>query len=108
LIEGAILLVANHFDDVIVYHQIAWGGFGAEIYIISVDGVHCRIFKPRTDPGSKHYSHKSNSAGVMYELRIAIRSSRLVWIAGQSSAAGRKTKIKILMLWSFIFLPGGK
>jgi hypothetical protein len=32
--------------------------------IVSVDGTHCRIFEPRTDPGSKSYSHKFNGPGV--------------------------------------------
>lgn len=65
-----------------------WGGFGEETHIISVDGVHCRINEPRmNNPGSVHYSHKFNGAGVGYELGIAIFSNRLVWIAGPFPAS---------------------
>ena len=46
-----------------------------------MDGVHCRTFEVRKDPSTKWYSHKSHSAGLAYELAIAIRSDGLVWIA---------------------------
>jgi hypothetical protein len=39
------------------------------------------------NPGSAHYSHKFNGAGVSYELGIAIYSSRLVWISGPFPAS---------------------
>jgi hypothetical protein len=67
--------------------KIKWGDFADETFICSVDGVHCRIYEARKDPGSKWYSHKSNSAGVVYELGIAIRSNRLVWIRGPFPAS---------------------
>jgi hypothetical protein len=35
------------------------------------------IQEVRTDPSAKWYDHKSNSAGVLYELAIAIPSTRL-------------------------------
>jgi hypothetical protein len=57
------------------------------VYIISVDGVHCRMQEIRRDPGSKWYSHKHNSAGVSYELGIAIRRNQLVWINGPFPAS---------------------
>ena len=39
--------------------KIVWGDFDDdEIFIVSVDGVHCKIFEPRTDPGSKWFDHK--------------------------------------------------
>ena len=63
--------------------KIVFGDFlGDEIFWISIDGVHCCIYEPRRDPSSKWFSHKSNGAGLTYELGIAIRSNRLVWIAG--------------------------
>ena len=65
-----------------------WGGFDdEEVFIISVDGIHCEIQEVRKDPGAKWYSHKSNSAGVSYELGIAIRSNRIVWINGPFPAS---------------------
>ena len=53
-----------------------------EIFILSVDGVHCKILEPRTDPGTKWYSHKSNGAGLSYELGIALHHNQLCWING--------------------------
>jgi hypothetical protein len=53
-----------------------------ETFILSVDGVHCKIMEPRTDPGSKWYSVKSNGAGLAYELAIAINHNQLCWING--------------------------
>jgi hypothetical protein len=67
--------------------KIVWGGFGSDVFIITIDGVHCRIQEPRTDPGPHNYSHKSNSAGVGYELGISIWENRLVWIAGPKDAS---------------------
>jgi hypothetical protein len=68
--------------------KIVFGGFeGDEIFWISIDGVHCCIYEPRRDPSSKWFSHKSNGAGLTYELGIAIRSNRLVWIGGPFPAS---------------------
>jgi hypothetical protein len=53
-----------------------------ETFILSVDGVHCKIMEPRTDPGAKWYSVKSNGAGLAYELAIAINHNQLCWING--------------------------
>jgi hypothetical protein len=66
---------------------ITWGPFGDEIFLISVDGTHCPIHEPRTDPSSKWYSHKFNGPGVSYELALAIHSNRLVWINGPFPAS---------------------
>jgi hypothetical protein len=66
---------------------IVWGDFGDEVFIVSIDGTHCPIFEPRTDPSSKWFSHKFNGAGVAYELAIAIHSNRLVWINGPFPAS---------------------
>jgi hypothetical protein len=52
------------------------------VFIISVDGTHCRINEPRKEPSSGWYSKKHNKAGLAYELGIAIRSNKLVWING--------------------------
>ena len=58
-----------------------------DVFIMTVDGVHCRVQEVRKDPGSKWYSHKSHGAGLSYELGIAIRSDRLVWINGPFPAS---------------------
>jgi hypothetical protein len=68
--------------------KVQMGGFDDdEVFIISVDGVHCRIQEVRKDPGAKWYSHKFNAAGVGYELGIAVRTNRLVWINGPFPAS---------------------
>lgn len=59
------------------------GGF----YILTVDGVHFRIGEPRLEPDSKWYSEKFNGPGLTYELGIAIRQNRLVWINGPFKAS---------------------
>mmetsp|Transcript_2173 Transcript_2173/g.4885 ORF Transcript_2173/g.4885 Transcript_2173/m.4885 type:complete len:352 (-) Transcript_2173:49-1104(-) len=58
-----------------------------DVFIVSVDGVHCRIQEARRDPGSKWYSHKSHGAALAYELGISVRSDRLVWINGPFPAS---------------------
>lgn len=58
-----------------------------EVFILSVDGVHCKICEPRTEPSSQWYSHKSNGAGLTYELGIAIFHNQLCWINGPFQAA---------------------
>ena len=67
-------------------HKVKWFEDGDydddEIFLVSVDGIHCRTFEVRKDPGKKWYSHKSHGAGLAYELAIAIRSDRLVWMNG--------------------------
>lgn len=68
--------------------KVVWGDFNEdEVFLLSVDGVHCRIQEVRKDPGAKWYDHKSNGPGVAYELGIAIRSNRLVWINGPFPAS---------------------
>jgi hypothetical protein len=76
------------FIQALKERKVTWGGFDdGEVFIISVDGVHCRIQEPRTDPGAKWYDHKTNSAGVSYELGVAIRRNQLVWIKGPFPAS---------------------
>jgi hypothetical protein len=68
--------------------KVVWGEWGNEdIFIISVDGVHCRIQEVRKEPSAKWFDHKSHGAGVAYELGIAIRSGMLVWIKGPFPAS---------------------
>jgi hypothetical protein len=63
--------------------KVQWGNFeDNEVFIISVDGVHCQVQEVRRAPGSKWYSPKHHSAGVSYELGIAIQQNQLVWING--------------------------
>jgi hypothetical protein len=68
--------------------KVQWGNFeDNEVFVISVDGVHCQVQEVRRAPGSKWYSHKHNLASVLYELGIAIRQNQLVWINGPFPAS---------------------
>jgi hypothetical protein len=51
-------------------------------YLLTIDGVHFTVNEQRKDPGPKWYDHKSHSAGVGYEMGVAIRESSIVWING--------------------------
>jgi hypothetical protein len=74
----------------LVGEKIKWGSWGDKddaVFIISVDGVHCRTYECRKNPSSKWYSHKHNGPGLTYELAIAIRTNNLVWINGPYKAS---------------------
>jgi hypothetical protein len=68
--------------------KIVWGNFDEdEIFVISVDGVHCRTAECRKHPSRKWYSHKFAGPGLAYELGIAIRRNQLVWMRGPFMAS---------------------
>lgn len=58
-----------------------------DVFIISVDGVHCKTHEVRKDPGSKWFSHKSHGAALTYELAVAVRLNRLVHMKGPYPAS---------------------
>ena len=64
-----------------------------ERFILSVDGVHCRISEPRTQPSSGWYSKKFNKAGLTYELGVAIFHNNIVWINGPFPAGQNDIKV---------------
>ena len=51
-------------------------------FLLSVDGVHCQIHEPRTQPSSAWYSEKFNKPGLAYEIGLAIYQSKIVWTSG--------------------------
>lgn len=54
-------------------------------FIITVDGIHCRIQEPmhgRYSKNPKFYSHKFKQAGLAYEVAVSIFEDRCVWING--------------------------
>ena len=53
-----------------------------ETFILSVDGVHCRICEPRNDPSAKWYSKKFNASGFAYEVGVAIFHDQICWVNG--------------------------
>ena len=58
-----------------------------EVFIISVDGIHCRIYEPRIEPSTKWFSHKFHGPGLVYELGIAIFHNQIVSIKGPFPAS---------------------
>lgn len=43
-----------------------------EVFLMTVDGTHCRISEPRTQPSSNWYSHKFAGPGLACEVAISI------------------------------------
>jgi DDE superfamily endonuclease len=58
------------------------GGADEEIFIVSVDGVHCTISEPRKMPSSKWFSHKTHGPAVGYEIAISLQQNRVVHVHG--------------------------
>ena len=62
-----------------------WGNGGQEdeeIFIVSVDGVHCTISEPRSMPSSKWFSHKTHGPAVGYEIAISLQRNQVVHVHG--------------------------
>jgi DDE superfamily endonuclease len=60
------------------------------VFLLTVDGVHCRIEEPQHPTKSKdpsYYSHKFRTAGVDYELGLSVFNNKLVWINGPMKAS---------------------
>lgn len=64
-----------------------------EVYLVSVDGVHCRIWEPRCQPSTGWYSKKFNKAALAYEIGIAIHHNQVVWVRGPLPAGSNDWKI---------------
>ena len=78
----------------IILWPASWGNPDSEnndqtIFIITVDGVHCRIEEPTHESFSentKYYSHKFKSAALDYEIGVSIFEDKIVWVAGPYEA----------------------
>ena len=64
-----------------------------EVFIASVDGVHCRISEIRTNPSKDICSYKDKHPGLVYELAIAVYKDSLVWINGPFPAGWSDLKV---------------
>lgn len=53
---------------------------------MSVDGTHCKIEEPRSDPDKNWYSHKHNNPAYSYEIGLDINSNNIVWVNGPFKA----------------------
>ena len=68
----------------------------SEIFIISVDGIHCQVNEP-THPkypkNHKMYSHKFKKAGLNYEVAVSLWENKVVWINGPFQASANDLNI---------------
>ena len=64
-----------------------------EYFLLTVDGVHCRIWEPRTRPSSGWFSKKYNKAGLTYELGVAVYHNQIVWVNGPFPAGQNDIKV---------------
>ena len=81
---------------------------GQEVFIVSVDGVHCPIWEPRWEPSTKWYSKKFNGPGLVYELGIAIHHNNLVWVNGPFPAGKNDWSIFSMENGLMAKIPQGK
>lgn len=70
--------------------KIVWPEFDEdEIWVVSVDGIHCWIREPEHPTWSRDstfFSHKYNKAGMGYELGIHLWEPKLIWMKGPHKA----------------------
>ena len=87
---------ANSHHLLLLFFQIKWPdpwmhdhpdlhADDTPIFLISVDGVHCRIEEPSHPQLSKNpefYSHKFRQVGVNYEIAVSVFTNSVVWVKG--------------------------
>jgi DDE superfamily endonuclease len=59
---------------------------GVAMWLLSVDGTHCRVREPRSIPDKDWYLHKYHKPGVAYEIGIHLFESKVVWMNGPFKA----------------------
>lgn len=58
------------------------------VFLVTVDGTHCRISEPRRDPDTKYFSYKMRKPAMAYELAVDTEESKIRWINNDPSQAG--------------------
>lgn len=76
------------------------------MFIMSIDGVHCRISEPRKYPSKHWYSFKFSKPGLSYEVGIHIYESKILWINGPFQAS--KSDVEIFKSALKEKIPDGK
>ena len=85
----------NHFSQVVWPQRWSTGhpDFIHEdipVFLLTVDGVHCRVHEPKHPTQSKdksYYSHKFEQSGLNYELGMSVFENKLVWMNGPFKAS---------------------
>jgi DDE superfamily endonuclease len=90
-----LLYVYSQLMCIVAFKQIVWQDnvaannnqqVGVALWLLSVDGTHCRIKEPRSVPDKDWYSHKHHKPCLAYELGVNLFESKLVWINGPFKA----------------------
>ena len=66
------------------------------IFIITVDGTHCKIEEPTLSAFNKNksfYSHKFNAPGLDYEIAISVHTGDCIWVSGPFPAGCPDIKV---------------
>ena len=74
--------------------KIVWDDGDEDLWILSVDGIHCWIQEPGHPTWSQdrtYFSHKYAKAGLGYELALSLKRNQLIWMRGPYKA-GRNDK----------------
>ena len=82
----------------LVQHKVKWicndpDNLPEEMFIASVDGVHCQISEIRTNPSKDICSYKNKKPGLVYEIAVAVYNDSLVWINGPFPAGMSDLKV---------------
>lgn len=64
-----------------------------EYFLLTVDGVHCRIHEPRFMPSSGWFSPKFNKAGLAYEIGVSVYHDKICWVNGPFPAGQNDLRI---------------
>lgn len=64
-----------------------------DTFVVSVDGVHFRIWEPRKFPSTKWYSPKYKKPGLAYEIALSLHHNKVVWVNGPFPAGENDKKI---------------
>jgi hypothetical protein len=66
------------------------------VFLVSVDGIHCRVFEPtdgRWSKNPKYYSHKFQQSGLAYEVALSVFQNKCVSLNGPHPASVNDTTI---------------
>jgi hypothetical protein len=66
------------------------------VFLVSVDGIHCRIYEPQHGAWSKnpqYYSHKFKQSGLGYEVALSVFQNKCVSLNGPYPASVNDTTI---------------
>jgi len=89
----ACIILTYFFSTKIVWPDEWNDALGANdpvpVYLLTVDGTHCRFHEPTHPTWSKNpgfYSHKHKQAALNYEVALHMYEPRVVWISGPHRA----------------------